>query len=230
MLAKLNKFMCSLKGKKLTMFRMLMEMVSKHTITIKELETLVTEEKEKCEILERKVQYEEARNDELCLKIGANIDVHTKDLASLKKAIDSCEELMNDKSKLVKSHASLSKDCELLSVSLKTKEEELTLLTKSFETLKLTYLETLAKAYSSPIINVDACTTNSSSDLASILEENRFLKAQIEKGLMTCAQGQKNLNEVLSQHNEVFAKEGLGFDPSTSKKKTSSQKCTTPLK
>ena len=89
MLAKLNKFMCSLKGKKLTMFHMLMEMVSKHTITIKELETLVTEEKEKYEILERKVQYEEAQNDELCLKIGANIDVHTKDLASLKKAIDS---------------------------------------------------------------------------------------------------------------------------------------------
>ena len=62
------------------------------------------------------------------MKIGVNIDVRTKSLASLKKAIDSCEELMNDKSKLVKSHASLSKDCELLSVSLKTKEEELTLL------------------------------------------------------------------------------------------------------
>ena len=151
------------------------------------------------------------------LKIGANIDVHTNDLASLKKAIDSCEELMNDKSKLVKSHASLSKDCELLSVSLKTKEGELTVLRKSFETLKLTYLETLPKAYCSPIINVDACTTNSSGDLASILEENHFLKAQLEKGLMTCAQGQKNLNEVLSQHNEVFAKEGLGFDPSASK-------------
>ena len=88
----------------------------------------------------------EARNDELCLKFGANIYVHTKDLASLKKAIDSCEELMKDKSKLVKSHASLSKDCELVSVSLKTKEEELTLLTKSFEMLQLTYLETLAKA------------------------------------------------------------------------------------
>ena len=47
---------------------------------------------------------------------------------------------MNDKSKLVKSNTSLSKDYELLSMSLKTKEEELTLLTKSFETLKLTYL------------------------------------------------------------------------------------------
>ena len=56
------------------MFRMIMEMVSKHTITIKELETLVNEEKEKYEILERKVQYEEARDDELCLKIGANIE------------------------------------------------------------------------------------------------------------------------------------------------------------
>jgi hypothetical protein len=81
----------------------------------------------------------------------------------------------------VESHATLSKDCELLSVSLKTKEEELTLLTKSFETLKLTYLETLAKVYFSPIINVDACTTNSSSDLAYILEENRFLKHNLRK-------------------------------------------------
>jgi hypothetical protein len=185
MFAKIDKFMCSLKGKKLTMFRMLMEMVSKNTITIKELETLVAEEKEKYEILERNVQYEEARNDELCLKIGANIDEHAKKLASLKKAKNSCKELMNDKSKLVESHATLSKDCELLSVSLKTKEEELTLLTKSFETLKLTYLETLAKVYSSPIINVDACITNSSGDLASILEENRLLKAQLERGLMT---------------------------------------------
>ena len=52
MFAKLNKVMCYLKGKKLTMFRMLMEMVGKHTISIKELETLVTEEKEKYEILE----------------------------------------------------------------------------------------------------------------------------------------------------------------------------------
>ena len=230
MFAKMEKFMCSLKGKKLTMFRMLMEMVSKHTITIKELETLVTEEKEKCEILERKVQYEEARNDELCLKIGANIDIHAKKLASLKKAKSSCKELMNDKSKLEESHATLSKDCELLNLSLKTKEEELTILTKSFEKLKLTYLKTLGKAYSSPIINVDACTTNSSGDLATILEENRSLKAQLERGLMSCAQGQKNLNEVLSQHKEVVAKEGLGFDPSTSKKKMAPQKCTTPIK
>lgn len=97
MLAKLSKFMFSLKGKKLNMFCMLMEMVSKHTITIKGLETLVAEEKEKYEILEIKVQYDEALNDELCMKIGANIDVHAKEFAFLKKGKDFCEELMNDK-------------------------------------------------------------------------------------------------------------------------------------
>ena len=73
-----------LKGKKLTMF-LYAYGDGKHTITIKELETLVTEEKEKYEILERKVQYEEARNDELCLKIGTNNDLHTKKLGLLEK-------------------------------------------------------------------------------------------------------------------------------------------------
>src|SRR4051812_25879528 len=33
---------------------------------------------------------------------------------------------------------------------------------------------------------------------------------------MTCAQGEKNLNDVLSHHKETISKEGLGFDPSTS--------------
>ncbi len=81
-----------------------------------------------------------------------------------------------------------------------------------------------------PIINVDTCTTNSSSELASILEENCSLKAQLDRGLMTCAQGQKTLNEILSQHNGGLAKEGLGFNPSTAKKSASPLKCTTPLK
>ena len=54
MFSKLNKVMSSLKGKKLTMFRMLMEMVSKHTISIKELETLITEEKKNMQSLSGK--------------------------------------------------------------------------------------------------------------------------------------------------------------------------------
>ena len=53
MIAKLTNFMCSLKEKKLTMFCMLMEMVSKHTITIKELVTLITKEEHDSSNLEK---------------------------------------------------------------------------------------------------------------------------------------------------------------------------------
>src|SRR4051812_41378233 len=66
------------------------------------------------------------------------------------------------------------------------------------------------------IVHVDACATNSTLDQASPIEENLSLRAQLKKGLLTCAQGEKNLNDVLSHHNDSFAKEGLGFDPSTS--------------
>src|SRR3954471_19147339 len=69
------------------------------------------------------------------------------------------------------------------------------------------------------IVHVDACATNSILDQASLIEENLALHAQLKKGLLTCAQGEKNLNDVLSHQKESFAKEGLGFDPSTSVKK-----------
>ena len=62
-----------------------------------------------------------------------------RNCASLKKAKNSCKELMNDKSKLEEAHATLSKDCELLTLSLETKVDELTSLKKSFENLKLTH-------------------------------------------------------------------------------------------
>lgn len=187
MFSKTNKVMCSLKGNKLIMFLMLMEMLTKPTITIKELKTLVIEVKDKCEILERKVLYEESCNDELCLMIGANIDMHTKELASLKKTKSSHKVLMNYKNKLEDCHATLSKDCELLHLSLKTKEEKLIVLTKKFDELKSTYHDTLGKSYSSPIMNVDSCAKNPNCDLAIVNEDNRLLKSQFEKGLVSCA-------------------------------------------
>lgn len=56
MLAKMKKVMCSLQGKKLVMFRYLMDMVGKHTNTINKLETLIAKAEENNELLERKVQ------------------------------------------------------------------------------------------------------------------------------------------------------------------------------
>ena len=55
---KVNKMMGSLKGNKLKMFQLLMDVVGKHSTTIKDLETLLAEEKENYAILERKVDFE----------------------------------------------------------------------------------------------------------------------------------------------------------------------------
>src|ERR1041384_515977 len=213
---KVNKMMGSLKGNKLKMFQFLMDVVGKHSTTIKDLETLLAEEKENYAILERKVYFEEAHNDNLCNVVHASNELNDKHVASLEKSNDICKELASEISKLVEVNTSLSKDVELLTMSLKTKEDELTILKKSLEAHKLPHIKTLTKITPPLIFNVDACTTNSTLDQASLNEENIALHAQLKKGLLTCAQGEKNLNDVLSHHKETLAKEGLGFDPSTS--------------
>src|ERR1041385_3545220 len=122
-------------------------------------------------------------------------------------------------SKLVELNTSLSKDVEVLTLSLKTEDDELTTLKNNLEAHKLAHIKTLTKMSPPTIVHVDACATNSTVDQASLIEENLALHAQIQKGLITCAQGEKNLNDVLSHHKEYTAKEVLGFDPSRSVKK-----------
>ena len=46
-----------------------------------------------------------------------------------------------------------------------------------------------------------------------LVEENAKLKEQLEKGLVPCIQGEKNLNDLLSNHKEFVGKEGIGFAP-----------------
>src|SRR3954463_2932931 len=155
------------------------------------------EEKENYTLLERKVDFEEARNDNLCKVVHASNDLNDKHVASLKKANEICKELANDMSKLVELNTSLSKDVEVLTLSLKTKDEELTILKKNLEAHKLAHIKTLTKMAPPTIVHIDACATNSTLDQASIIEENLALDAQLKKGLFTCAQGEKNLNDVL---------------------------------
>ena len=52
--------MGSLKGNNLKMFQLLMDVVGKDSTTIKDLEILLTKEKENYALLERKVDFEEA--------------------------------------------------------------------------------------------------------------------------------------------------------------------------
>src|SRR4051812_24909195 len=103
--------MGSLKGNKHKMFQLLMDVVGKHSTTIKDLEILLTEEKENYALLERKVDFEEARNDNLCKVVHTSNELNEKHVASLKKANDICKEL--------ELNTSLSKDVELLTMSLK---------------------------------------------------------------------------------------------------------------
>jgi hypothetical protein len=63
-----------------------------------------------------------------------------------------------------------------------------------------------------------------------LVEENAKLKEQLDKGLVTCIKGEKNLNGLLSNQKEVVAKEGLGFVPKSKKKKKSKTKQPLPLK
>ena len=71
-----------------------------------------------------------------------------------------------------------------------------------------------------PFVLIDnARATNPCCEHAHLVEENAKLKEQIEKGLVSCIQGEKNLNKLLSNQKEVVAKEGLGFAPKSKKKK-----------
>ena len=65
-----------------------------------------------------------------------------------------------------------------------------------------------------------------------LLRRTLTCKEQLEKGLVSCIQGEKNLNELLSNQKEVVAKEGLGYTPKSKKKKNkkSKTKKSSPLK
>ena len=60
-------------------------------------------------------------------------------------------------------------------------------------------------------------------------EENAKLREQLEKGLVSCIQGEKNLNDLLSNQKEAVGKEGIGFGPkSKNKKKKKNDKAKRP--
>ena len=72
--------------------------------------------------------------------------------------------------------------------------------------------------------------TNPCCEHIHLVEENAKLKEQLEKGLVSCIQGEKNLNDLLSSQKEVVAKEGVGYVPdSKNKKKNDKTKRPPPL-
>jgi hypothetical protein len=83
-----------------------------------------------------------------------------------------------------------------------------------------------------PFVLIDnACSTNPCCEHAHLVKENTMLKAQLETDLVSCIQGEKNLNDHLNNQKKVVAKAGLGFVPKSKKKnKKKKAKNAAPLK
>src|SRR3954465_7247146 len=150
------------------------------------------------------------------------VTLHEIDFVKVNDALELSLEIKHDLldkiSKLKVVHGELGEEYKLLEKSYKLTKGELITLTESYNQLKASTLKSLATF--SPN---DACASNSI-DYASLLVENKKLKDQLEKGLVSCIQGEKNLNELLSNQKECVAKEGIDFDPSQKKKKNKHKK------
>ena len=111
---------------------------------------------------------------------------------ALELSLEIKHDLMDKIAKLKVFHGELGEEYKLLEKSHKLIKGELIILTESYNQLKASPLKSLATFSPS-----DTCASNSI-DYASILDENKKLKDQLEKGLLSCIQGEKNLNEILS--------------------------------
>jgi chromosome segregation ATPase len=199
-------------------------LIDEHEERIEEIEGFARDDAEKI------AELEEALLEEKNLKESI-VETFTLDLAKMKDSRDhalnklrefigSNEELKNGHNELLKDHAQLEKSLKEISSELKTLRELLdTLLAKDL----MNHYDNLSKDS-----NVNACATNPSCDKASLIEENTRLKAQLEKGLATCIQGEKNLNDLLSNQKGVVGKEGLGFAPKSKKANNNKKKPTPP--
>ena len=126
---------------------------------------------------------------------------------ALELSLEIKHDLLDKIAKLKVAHGELGEEYKLLEKSHKLIKGELITLTESYNQLKASTLKSFATF--SPN---DACASNSI-DYASLLVENKKLKDQLEKGLVSCIQGEKNLNELLSNQKECVAKEGIGMIP-----------------
>src|SRR3954471_4771143 len=196
----------------------MMKSLTEHDGYIDSVETLLMEEKERNNLLEQNLHEVETMKASL----EETVTSHEIDFVIVNDALELSLEIKHDLldkiSKLKVAHGELGEEYKLLEKSHKLIKGELITLTESYNQLKASTLKSLATFYLS-----DACASNSI-DYAYLLVENKNLKDHVEKGLVSCIQGEKNLNELLSNQKECVAKEGICFDPSQEKKKNKHNK------
>src|SRR4051812_33373252 len=210
--------MKTLKGEYLARFLNMWKSLTERDDYIENVETLLMEENERNDLLEQNLHEVETTKASLEETATSHEIDFVKVNDALELSLEIKHDLLNKISKLKVVHGEHGEEYKLLEKSHKLIKGELITLTESYNQLKDSTLKALATF--SPN---DACASNSI-DYASLLVENKKLKDQLEKCLVPCIQGEKNLNELLSNQKEFVTKEGISFDPSQKKKKNKHKK------
>src|SRR6187401_2625932 len=226
-------FMSKLKGKPKKHFVALLEqlgeandMIESHEETITKMEGHSRDYAD--EISDLSNALEEERGLRLALEESHN-DGHAKLKKDLDHALVVSRVLNSDKAKLVVDHAKLKEEFDILDKAHKALKGMHATLKESHDQLQVSL--TKEKAIFPRMVLIDnANATTPCCEHVHLVEESAELKKQLEKGLVTCIQGEKNLNALLSNQKEVVAKEGIGFAPKPKKKKNDKTKQPPPLR
>src|SRR5215216_4057771 len=172
---------------------------------------------------------EEARGLRLALEESYNDD-HARLKKDLDNALVLSRVLNSEKAKLGVDHARLKEEFDILDKAHKALKSAHASLKESHDQLQVNL--TKDKAIFPHMVLIDnANATNPCCEHVHLVEENAKLKEQLEKGLVSCIQGEKNLNDLLRNQKEVVGKEGVMFAPkSKNKKKNDKAKQPPPLK
>jgi chromosome segregation ATPase len=196
-----DKFLSKLKGETKKHFVALLEQLGEANDIIESHEETITNLQGHShdyadEIADLSIALEEERGLRLALEESHNVD-----LAQLKKDLEHAQVLTrvlkSEKVDLGVGHARLKEEFELLDKAHKVLKSAHGSLKESHDQLQVKLTTEIATC--PPFVLIDnAHATNPCCEHIHLVEENAKLKEQLKKGLVTCIQGEKNLNDLLS--------------------------------
>ncbi|KAI5010890.1 hypothetical protein ZWY2020_013027 [Hordeum vulgare] len=228
-----DKFLCNIKGETKRHFVALLEQLGEANDLVETHEDTISKMQEHSrdytdEIAELFIALEEECGLRLALEESLNVD-HAKLQKDLDHASVLTRVLKTKKVALGVGHDRLKKDFDILDEAHKVLKSAHFSLKESHDQLQAKLTKEISTC--PPFVLIDnASATNSCCEHVHLMEENAKLKEQLKKGLVTCIQGEKNLNDLLSNQKEVAGTKGLGFATKSKKKKKNKTKPSPSLK
>lgn len=212
-----DKFMGKLKGETKKHFVALLEQLGEDNAHIESQEETITKMEGHSrdyadEIADLSLALAEEQGLIVALEESQNLD-----LAKLKKDHDHAQVLAkvlkSQNDELEVDHARLKEEFEILDKAHKALKGAHATLKESHDQLQVKLTKEITTC--PPFVLIDkARATNPCCEHAHLVEGNTKLKEQLEKGLVSCIQGEKNLNELLSNQKELWLWKHLDLHPS----------------